>query len=125
MSDAEVHRQLGALQATVEHLTDSVHTLTTTWAAQEASAAAARKVLHEKFEALQQSVGAQMTSLGLRVDRVVDTMAKVEPAVKKYEDEKLRQEGAKKLGAQLWGATMAIAGVIGWGLHELVGYLRH
>jgi signal transduction histidine kinase len=49
----------------------------------------------------------------------------VEPAVKKYEDEKMREEGAKRLGKGLIAALTASAGAIGWGLHEFIGYIRH
>lgn len=114
----EVSTEIGGLKA-------SVDILTKVWTQQEAAASAGRKALHEKFESLQQSVGAQLSSLNLRVDRVVDTMSKIEPAVRKYEDEKLREEGAKRLGKALIAALTAIAGGIGYAIHELIGYLKH
>lgn len=121
MNRGEVHEismKLGQLSQAVSMMTDL-------WKSQEVSATAGRKALHQKFESLQQSVGAQLASLDLRVDRVVDTMSKIEPAVKKYEDEKLREEGAKRLGKGLIAAFTATAGAVGWGLHEMVGYLKH
>jgi hypothetical protein len=128
MNRGEVHQiseRLGALTASVELMTDM-------WRRQEENASAGRRALHEKFEHFRDEVGLQISGLSLRVDRMVDsmkdvdeTLAKVEPAVKKYEDQKLREEGAKKLGARLWIATTTIAGVLGWGLHEFIGYLRH
>ena len=114
----EISAEIGGLKKAVEFMTDM-------WKSQEATATAGRKALHEKFEHFRDDVGLQISGLSLRVDRMVDTMTKIEPAVKKYEDEKLRQEGAKKLGATLWAAAMAIAGAVGWGLSELIGYLKH
>jgi chromosome segregation ATPase len=128
MNNGQMHQisaEIGALKASVELMTDM-------WRRQEEAASSGRKVLHDKLEAVQQTVGAQISSLSLRVDRVVDsvkgmkdTMAKVEPAVKKYEDEKMREEGAKRLGKGLIAALTASAGAIGWGLHEFIGYIRH
>jgi hypothetical protein len=125
MSEIAVHRELASLQTTVEHLNETLSSMTSQWARQEEIATAGRKALHEKFEAVRMEFGVQISALSLRVDRIVDTMKDVEPAVKSFRDEKLRQEGAKKLGATLWAAMMAIAGVVGWGLHEFIGYLKH
>lgn len=128
MNRGEVHQislKLGQLSQAVEFMTEM-------WKRQEESASNGRKSLHEKFEHLRDEMGVQVAGLSLRVDRVVDsvkvmgdTMAKVEPAVKKYEDEKLRQEGAKGLGKMLIGGLTAAAGAFGWGLHEFIGYLKH
>ena len=117
--------ELHEISAEIGGLKTAFNLMMAQWARQEETATAGRKALADKFESLQQTVGAQLSSLNLRVDRVVDTMSKVEPAVKKYEDEKLREEGAKRLGGKLIAALMAAAGGIGWGLHELIGYLKH
>lgn len=128
MNRGEVHQislRLGQLSASVEMMTDL-------WKRQEETASAGRKALHDKVEHIRDDLGVQIAGLSLRVDRLVDgmkdideTMAKVEPAVRKYEDEKLREEGAKRLGKLLIGGLTAIAGGIGWGLHEFIGYLKH
>ena len=121
MNRGEVHQismKLGQLSQAVEMMTEM-------WKTQEAAATSGRKALHEKFEHFRDEVGIQISGLSLRVDRMVDTMAKVEPAVKKYEDEKLREEGAKGLGKLLIGGMGMVAGAIGWGLHEFIGYLKH
>lgn len=128
MNRGEVHQismKLGQLSNAVEFMTDM-------WKRQEESASAGRKVLHDKFEHFRDEVGLQISGLSLRVDRLVNgmedlekTMAKVEPAVKKYEAEQFREEGAKKLGNVLIGGLTAAAGAIGWGLHEFIGYLKH
>lgn len=125
MDNIAVHRQLASLQTSVDHMLQQ-------WASQEATATAGRRALHEKFEAFRTDVGLQISGLSLRVDRLVDqyddvnkTMKVVEPAVQSFKDEKLRQEGAKRLGKVLIGALTTAAGVLGWALHELVGYLKH
>lgn len=128
LKQGELHQisaEIGGLKKAMEMMTDL-------WRSQEQTAVAGRRALHEKFESLQTNVGLQISGLSLRVDRVVDgmkdmetTITKIEPAVKKYEEEKLREEGAKKFGAKLWAASTAIAGGVGWGLHELIGYLKH
>lgn len=128
MNRGEVHQismKLGQLSQAVEFMTDM-------WKRQEESASSGRKALHDKFEHFRDEVGIQISGLSLRVDRLVNgmediekTMSKVEPAVKKYEAEKEREEGARKLGAKLVAGLTAAAGAIGWGLHELVGYLKH
>ena len=128
MNRGEVHQismKLGELSNAVSMMTDM-------WRRQEEVAVSGRKVLHEKFEHFRDEVGIQITGLSLRVDRLVDsmkdmegTMSKVEPAVKKYEDEKLREEGAKGLGKLLIGGMGMVAGAVGWGLHELIGYIKH
>ena len=114
----QISMKLGQLSQAVEMMSDQ-------WRRQEESATAGRKSLHDKFEAFRQETGIQIAGLGLRVDRMVDTMTEVEPAVRAFQDEKLRNEGAKKLGARLWIATSTIAGAVGWGLHELIGYFKH
>jgi hypothetical protein len=118
MNRGEVHQismKLGQLSQAVEFMTDM-------WKRQEESASAGRKALHEKFEHFRDDMGVQVAGLSLRVDRMVDTMTKIEPAVKKYEDEKLRQEGAMKLGKLIWGGVLAAAGMMGgaitWGLQH-------
>lgn len=128
MNRGEVHQismKIGQLSNAVEFMTDM-------WKRQEESASAGRKALHDKFEHFRDEVGLQMAGLSLRVDRLVNsmedmekTMAKVEPAVKKYEAEQFREEGAKKLGARLVAGLVAVSGGIGWGLHEFIGYLKH
>jgi hypothetical protein len=106
-------------------LKQAVETMTEMWKSQEQTASAGRKALHDKFEMFSQQTGIAIASLNLRLDRLTDTMQKIEPAVKKYEDEKLRQEGAKGLGKLLIGGMGMVAGAIGWGLHEFIGYLKH
>lgn len=129
MSDIAVHRQLASLQTSVEHLTAAMKSMATQWASQDAAAAVGRRSLHEKFESFRDDISLQVAGLSFRVDRMVDTMTKIEPAVKKYEDDKLREEGARRLGKGLiaicGSAVAAAATGIGWGLHEYINYIRH
>ena len=125
MSDAETQRLIGGLTSSIDHLKESISDMREQWQRQEETAVAGRRLLHEKFEAYRMENTAQIASLGIRVDRVVDTMKDVEPAVQSFRDEKLRQEGAKRLGAWLWGASVAIAGAIGWGLTQYFGLIKY
>ena len=77
-------------------------------------------------------MGLQIAGLSLRVDRLTDKVTMIEPSVTVFKekmqadkDEDLREEGAKRLGMKLWAALLAIAGAVGWGAHELIGWLQH
>ena len=121
MNRGEVHQismKLGQLSNAVEFMTDM-------WKTQEQQATAGRKSLHDKFEHFRDEIGLQMAGLSIRVDRLVDTMQKIEPAVKKYEDDKIRADGAKTFGARIWMVTTGVAGAVGWGLHEVLTFIKH
>lgn len=121
MNDGQVHQisaEIGALKKAVELMTDM-------WKAQEASASAGRKALHDKFELIKDEVGLQVAGLSLRVDRLTDKVTLIEPSVTSFKEEKLRDEGAKRLGVKLYAALVAGASLIGYGAHELVGWIRH
>lgn len=118
----QITLMVGGLKQAVESMSDQ-------WKRQEESAVAGRRALHEKFETFRDDVVLQISGLNLRLDRVVDTMSKIEPAVKKYEEEKLREEGAKTQNARIGKLVVAVMGAIGtgigWGLHELIGWFKH
>jgi hypothetical protein len=128
MNPGDVHQismQLGELRKAVEFMTDM-------WKRQEENATLGRKALHEKVEMVRQEIGLQVTGLSLRVDRVADQMTTLEPLVntlktdiRDFEDEAMREEGAKRLGRYLIAGMSAVAGGIGWGLHEFLGYIKH
>lgn len=132
MNDITVHRQLASLQTSVEHLAEALKSMAAQSVNQEAAANAGRKALHDKLESFKDQVGVQISGLSLRVDRLVDgmktmdeAMSKVDPVVRQYEDEKMRQEGANKFGAKLVAGLTMIAGGVGWGIHELIGFFKH
>jgi hypothetical protein len=110
-------------------LKSSVEMLMRVWQTQEAAATAGRRALYEKFDLFQQSVGVQIASLSLRIDRVVDEMKLIEPAVDGFKAEKLRKEGAERFGVKIYAALAAAAGALGWIIHEfgdrLFAWLRN
>lgn len=128
MNRGEVHQiseKLGALNATVTVMMDL-------WKTQEASASAGRKALHDKFEMFRNEVGVQIAGLSLRVDRLTDQVVKIEPSVttlkddaREHEDEKLREEGAARWRKRAIAGLTAVASGVGYGIHELIGYLKH
>lgn len=126
--DGELHQisaEIGGLKKAVEFMTGL-------WEKQEQSASAGRKHLHDKFDLFKDEVGLQIAGLSLRVDRLTDKVTMIEPSVTTFKEkmqadkeDDLREEGAKRLGMKLWAAVVAAAGVIGWGVHEFVGWLQH
>lgn len=98
--------EIGGLKSTVESISSQ-------WARQETAASDGRARLHAKVEAVQSSV----TTLSGRVDNLSEKVTLIEPSVKAYEKETLREEGAKRLGLKLWAALMAATGLLGWALH--------
>lgn len=106
--------EIGGLKSTVDSISSQ-------WARQETNASAGRAGLHAKIEAVQGSV----TNLSGRVDTLTDKVASIEPSMKAFEREELRQEGAKRLGARIWAIMMLAAGLAGWGIHEAVGWFFH
>lgn len=120
MNEGQLHQisaEIGGLKKAVEMMTDM-------WQRQESNASAGRKALHDKFEMFKDEVGLQIAGLSLRVDRLTDQVKLYEPSVTSFKEDKLRKEGAERLGLRLWAAMMAVSGVIGWGLHEFTGWLH-
>lgn len=101
--------EIGGLKSTVESISSQ-------WARQETAASDGRARLHAKIEAVQSDV----TGLSGRVDNLSDKVTLIEPSVKAYEKETLREEGAKRLGLRLWAALMAATGFLGWALHGVI-----
>lgn len=132
MSDIAVHRQLASLQTSVDHLADALKSMSAQWASQEATAVAGRKFLHEKFEHFRDDVGLQITGLSIRLDRLTDQVKTLEPSVTAFKDKmkddrelELLSEGARRFRVKVGGIIIAGASAVGWGLHELVSYIRH
>jgi hypothetical protein len=114
----EISHEIGGLKTSVEMLTKM-------WSRQDEAATAGRRALHDRFEMFKDEVGLQLTGLSLRVDRLVDQVKKIEPSVQAFHEEKLRDEGAKRLGARLYAGLVAGAAMIGWGAHEFISWIRH
>lgn len=121
MNDGQIHQissELGGLKKAVEIMTDL-------WKTQEASASAGRKTLHDKFEMFKDEMGLQVAGLSLRVDRLTDQVTKIEPSVSAFNNEKLRDEGARRVGRRWWYWILTAAGFGGWGIHEIITWIRH
>ena len=118
MSDPQ---ELHEMSRVVGGLQNAVETMTKMWARQDAAATQGRRVLHDKLEAL----GKEMIILARRVDSMAVQINLIEPSVKVFNDDRLREEGSKRLGKMLVGAISVAAGGIGWGVHEFIGYLTH
>lgn len=114
----QITLMVGGLKSSVESMTDQ-------WRQQEANTTESRRRLHEKFELFREEVRSKMDTLSNRVNRLAEQVTLIEPSVTVFKEEKLRTEGAKRLGGWLMGGITAVAGGIGWGLHELIGYLKH
>ena len=110
----EMNRSVGALQQVVTHMTD-------TWRSQEQVATEGRRLMHSKMDMLKEGVA----GLTGRVDNMAGELSALKPAVQEFKDEKLRDEGAKRLGKYLWGGMLTAAGFGGWGIHELLGFMSH
>jgi hypothetical protein len=117
----EIHQ----MSLLVGGLKNAVETMTRLWQSQEVAATEGRRQLHLKFDSLKDEV----RTLTGRVDQMGKDIALIEPSVKGFNDEKLRDEGAKRLGKTIIAiggtAITAVAGAVGYGIHELIGYLRH
>lgn len=110
METVEVARIIGQLE-------NAVTTLTMTWQRQDASASAGRAEIHRKIDEVIKDV----LRLTARVDALSMNVTIIEPSIKEFNDEKLRDEGAKKLGKWLWAIFLTTAGGIGYGIHEAIG----
>lgn len=119
--DGKLHQisaEIGGLKRSVELMTDL-------WKTQEASASTGRKSLHDKFENFKDEIGLQIAGLSLRVDRLTDKVSTIEPSMTAFNNEKLRDEGARRIGKRWWYWILTAAGFLGWGIHELVSWLKH
>ena len=120
-ADEGLRREFSELNMTVGELKGAITYLTETWKGQEVAATEGRRLLHVKVKALRDDVH----KLGSRMDDMSKIVASIEPSVKAFDAEKLRSEGAKRLGGSIWAGTIAIAGGVGWGIHEFIGWFKH
>lgn len=107
----EISRLLGGLQAEVKNLTD-------TWRHQDREASEGRKRLHDKVDAL----ASQQGTLANKVEQQTKELAEVKPAIKRFETERQRREGANSLLKLLWVGIVAFATGLGYVAHELLLY---
>jgi hypothetical protein len=122
MTDSPQFHQITLM---VGGLKQAVETMTGMWHQQELAATEGRRALHEKFENFREEMRVKMTDISGRVDRLAAQVKVIEPSVSAFNEEKLRDEGAKRLGKFLMAGLMSVAGLLGWGMHELIGWFLH
>lgn len=105
----EMSRTIGSLEATVRNLTD-------TWQRQEREASEGRRRLHEKVGELK----SQQEGLEATVKQQTEELAELKPAIKRFEAQRQRQEGARSLMKVGWAAIVAFATGLGYIGHELL-----
>ncbi len=115
-SEREASRAIGSLESSVRHLTE-------TWQRQDKEAADGRRRLHEKIEELT----SQQAALTGKVGKQTEELAEIKPAIKRFEAQRQRQEGAASLFKVLWLGVAAFATGLGYASHELLQWLfpRH
>jgi outer membrane murein-binding lipoprotein Lpp len=120
--DESIQAALREMSEKIGGLNSTVGSLVSQWARQETAASDGRSRLHSKIEEVKDSV----TKLDGRVDNLSTKVTAIEPAMKAFEKEELRQEGAKRLGAKIWAAMLLATGLAGWGVHEAISWIfRH
>ena len=125
----QISAEIGGLKASVDHLTRTLDNLSHTWAVQENAANEGRRKLHDKFETITAEAAqfrnesrTKMDALSLRVDGLAAAVRVIEPTVKDFNEKKIEERGARKLGNKLIAALTVAAGGLGWGAHELINY---
>jgi septal ring factor EnvC (AmiA/AmiB activator) len=105
----EVSRVIGDLEATVRSFKE-------TWATQDREATDGRRRLHDKIDSLK----SQQEALASTVSQQTKKFAEIEPAIKRFEIQRRRQEGARSLAKLLWGGVVAFAAGLGYLAHEML-----
>lgn len=108
----EMSRAIGKLEAIVKALTE-------TWQRQDDEATEGRRVLHNKMDELRQ----QQAVLTTKLEQQTKQLSEIEPAIKRFEAQRQRQEGAASLFKVLWLGVVAFATGLGYAGHELLSYL--
>lgn len=109
MNDSAVAQALGNLKGTVDAMADQ-------WRRQEQSASEGRRTLHGKVDDLAK----QQASLASQVAQQTLELAEVKPAIKRFEADRQRREGANSMVKLLWGSIIAFATGLGYVAHELM-----
>lgn len=123
MSDGAIHemsRVVGALQADVRSLKETVDTLNKTWGDRERGASQQRGVIHDKLD----EVRVDVTRLAAEVVNLSRDVAVIKPAIETFRSARERQLGAQRMGKLIWLAFIGIAGAVGGAIVQLIHYLR-
>lgn len=110
-SERDTIRSIASLEATVKHLT-------VTWQHQDGEATEGRRRLHAKIDDLKSS----QDGLEATVRQQTAELAEIKPAIKRFEAQRQRQEGAASLFKLLWLGVVAFATGLGYAGHELLQY---
>lgn len=110
-SERDTIKSIASLEATVKHLTE-------TWQRQDGEATQGRRRLHDKIDEMK----SQQKSLEETVKQQTKELAEIKPAIKRFEAQRQRQEGARSLFKVLWGGVVVFAGGLGYAAHEILQY---
>lgn len=110
-SERDTIKSISALETTVRHLTD-------TWQHQDEEATEGRRRLHDKIDELKSS----QEAMAATVRQQTAELAEIKPAIKRFEEQRQRQEGAASTFKLLWMGVVAFATGLGYAGHELLQY---
>lgn len=110
MPDGNTEAALREMSHSIGGLESTVKNMMTMWQQQEQAASQGRRDLHQKFD----SVGKDVAGLTAKVDRAVQDITDIKPAVKAFENAKEQAKGAQKLGKIVWAVLFGTGTLIGW-----------
>jgi chromosome segregation ATPase len=110
-NERENVKAIASLESTVKHLTE-------TWQRQDQEATEGRRRLHDKIDELK----SQQKTLEETVKKQTEELSEIKPAIKRFEAQRQRQEGAASLFKVMWLAVVAFATGLGYAGHELLQY---
>jgi len=116
-----IQNQLNELTMTVGGLKHAVEHLTSNWLRQDEAATQGRQVVFAKIDDLRDG----LHGLSTRVEQVEKEIKIVQPHITIFNEERLRDEGARRQGKAWWAWFMVAAGFFGWALHEFFSFVFH
>lgn len=111
----EMSRAIGGLEASVKSLTD-------TWQRQDRDATEGRRALHKKVDELKSQQAILTQKVDDQTKKLAEELAEVKPAIKRFEAQRQRVEGARSAVKVMWIAAVAFATGLGYAGHELLLY---
>lgn len=128
MVEASIHEDIGALKADVRGLQRSIDALNNTianlnmvWGQREQSASDGRRVLHDKMDGLDKN----FTLVSAEVENVSRDLTEIKPAIQEFKNQRQQQIGAQRYGKKWLAGITTAAGLSGFGIHELISWIRH
>lgn len=128
MSDqqqADIQRQLNDLNRLIGGLAATISNHTETWQRQDTAASSGRERLYKRIESLATELRASAANLAARVAALEEKVKVIKPSVDAFNEEKLREEGAKRFGLWVWSGLLLAAGFIGYVVHEALEWYLH